>query len=236
MKDSVLIVGVGGLGVPAATALARAGAHNFALIDADPVELSNLPRQVIYGFGDIGAPKVAAAARRLAQVYPGARIETYQCELAPANAVDLISRHGFVIDATDNPATKFLINDTCLSTGRAFVYGGVLGLTGQAMSVIPGRTACLRCLFEEPPDEAEIASCREAGIIGPVAGVIGEVQADEALHWIRGETLELAGAILTYDGSNTARFRRTTVAARPGCRCGAARGHDGAASLAPSTR
>ena len=95
---------------------------------------------------------------------------------------------------TDSPAAKFLINDTCVAVGRPFVYGGVLGLTGQAMTVIPGRTACLRCLFEEPPDEADAASCREAGVIGPIAGAIGEVQAAEAIAWASGRMPSCRGA------------------------------------------
>ncbi|MGH7932064.1 MAG: HesA/MoeB/ThiF family protein [Candidatus Binataceae bacterium] len=223
-NERVLIVGVGGLGVPAATALARAGMRNFGLIDADSIDLSNLPRQVIYSVADIGAHKVSAAARRLAETYPGLALETHHCELDSANAVQIITGFDFVIDATDSPVAKFLINDTCVALKRPFIYAGLLGWTGQAMTVIPGRTACLRCLFEEPPDEAEIASCREAGIIGPVAGAIGEIEAAEAIRVIGGGRPALAGAILTYDGAGTARIRLTPVAARAGCGCGAAAG------------
>jgi adenylyltransferase/sulfurtransferase len=221
-KDRVLIVGAGGLGAPAAWTLVRAGARAISLIDPDPVELSNLPRQVLYGASDIGLPKVIAAARRLAEMNPAAEIEIHQAELTSANAAELISRHAFVIDATDNPAAKFLINDRCAALGIPFVYGGVLGMSGQAMTVLPGRTACLRCLFEEPPDEAEIASCREAGIIGPLAGAIGAAQAAEALRWIRGETPALAGAMLTFDANDMIRIRTVPITARPGCACGAA--------------
>jgi len=221
-NDRVLIVGVGGLGVPAAMALVRAGVCKLGLIDPDPIELSNLARQVIYRVSDLGAPKVVAAARRLSETHPAVQIEAHQYELNAANAAEVISHYGFVIDATDNPVTKFLINDTCVAARRPFVYGGVLGLTGQAMTVIPGRSACLRCLFEDPPDEAEIASCREAGIVGPVAGAIGEIEAAEAIGWLRGETPALAGSMLTYDGSGPGRIRLMPVAARPGCGCGAA--------------
>jgi molybdopterin-synthase adenylyltransferase len=222
-NDSVLIVGVGGLGVPAAMALVRAGVRKLGLIDPDPIELSNLARQVIYRVSDLGKPKVVAAARRLSESHPDVQIETYQSEFNAANAAEVVSHYGFVIDATDNPATKFLINDTCVAARRPFVYGGVLGLTGQAMTVIPGRSACLRCLFEDPPDEAEIASCREAGIVGPVAGAIGEIEAAEAMRWLRGETPALAGSMLTYDGGGIGRIRLTPVAPRPGCGCGAAK-------------
>lgn len=221
----ILIVGTGGLGVPAALALARAQAAGAAklrrlgLIDPDPVELSNLHRQIIFGNDDLGRHKVEAAARHLLRMAPRLAIEKFAIALDERNAREIIERFAVVIDGTDSPAAKFLINDTCLVTGRAFVYGGVLGMTGQAMTVIPGETACLRCLFEEAPDAAEVASCREAGIIGPIAGAIGELQAREALRLVSGEAPEIAGRILTYDGAGAPRVRVTTVNPRPGCAC-----------------
>lgn len=221
-NDRVLIVGVGGLGTPAAAALVRGGARSIAMIDPDLVELSNLPRQVLFGQSDIGSPKAIAAARRLKQMNPAVEIETRRIELTSANADDLIRGCGFVIDATDNPAAKFLINDRCVALRTPFVYGGVLGMTGQAMTVLPGVSACLRCLFEGPPDEDEIASCRDAGIVGPVAGAIGEAQATEALRWIRGEMPALAGMMLSFDATGMIRTRTVTISARPGCGCGAA--------------
>jgi len=219
----ILIVGVGGLGVPAAIAAVRAGVPRLGLVDPDPVELSNLHRQVIYGASDIGVPKVTAAERRLRQSSPQVEIKTHHCELNPANARAMIESYDFTIDATDNPLTKFLINDTCVALGRPFAYGGVLGMTGQTMTVLPRRTACLRCLFEEPPDENEIASCRDAGIIGPIAGAIGEVQAAEAISYLRGGMPALAGMMLTYDAKGLGRIRLTPIAARLGCGCGAAK-------------
>ena len=237
----ILIVGAGGLGVPAAMAIRRAGScareasgareasYAVVLVDPDPVELSNLCRQVIYREADIGLPKVEAAVRRLACAAAELAIEAHRCALDTSNAFDLIAACDFVIDATDNPAAKFLINDTCIAAQRPFAYGGVIGMKGQAMTVIPSRTACLRCLFEEPPDEAGIASCREAGIVGPVAGAIGEVQAAQALQWLRGERPTLAGKILTWDGAANGignRTRITPVEPRRGCRCGAEREGD----------
>jgi molybdopterin-synthase adenylyltransferase len=229
-KGSCLIVGVGGLGVPATLALARGGAKRLGLADPDPVELSNLPRQVIYGSSSLGKLKAESAAERLRERWPKLKIETFPVALEASNAAELIERHDFIIDATDSPAAKFLINDTCLAVGRPFVYAGVLGMTGQAMTVVPGRTACLRCLFEQPPDPEEIANCRDAGIIGPMAAVIGETEAAEALQWLRGNKPELAGKILTYDGAGIPRIRVTPVSARVGCRCGAARATDDASA------
>jgi molybdopterin/thiamine biosynthesis adenylyltransferase len=232
----ILIVGVGGLGVPAALALVNArvtsSSLRLTLVDPDLIELSNLPRQIIFGDSDVGTPKVTAAARRLSAISPAAAIESIQAALDTANAADLIARCDFVIDATDSPATKFLINDVCVDRGVPFAYGGVLGLSGQAMTVLPRTTACLRCLFEEPPDEAEVASCREAGIIGPVAGAIGEAQAADALAFVSGRMPALAGKMLTVDGSYTGRIRLTPIATRVGCRCGAAEANATAGSVA----
>jgi len=231
----ILIVGAGGLGLPAAWSLARAGIRSFGLIDPDAVELSNLPRQIIFGESDLGVPKVSAAARRLEALSPGLAIEPLHASLDAVNAAEIISRFDFVIDATDNPTTKFLINDICIELGRPFVYGGVLGLSGQAMTVMPRRSACLRCLFEGPPDEAEIASCREAGMIGPVAGAIGEAQAAEALSFVNDRMPALPGNMLTLDGSNLGRIRLTPIAARIGCRCGAAESNVAAGTAATTS-
>jgi molybdopterin-synthase adenylyltransferase len=219
--DRILIVGVGGLGVPALWALARAGARRLTLIDPDPVELSNLARQVIFSTSDIGTPKVEAAARWLGERFPEASVERHAIALDASNATRLVAQHDFVIDATDSPLAKFLINDTCIAARTRFVYGGVVGMTGQAMTVLPGETACVRCVFETPPDVDEIQSCREAGIVGPVAGAVGEMQAGEAMRAVRAQPLLLSGKILTYDASGPSRVRMMEVSPRPGCDCGA---------------
>ncbi len=212
---------MGGLGVPASWALARAGAVRLTLVDPDPVELSNLPRQIMFSTSDIGTPKVEAAARWILARFPGVEVERHAIALDVTNAAGLVGGHDFVIDATDSPAAKFLINDTCIAARIPLVYGGVVGMTGQAMTVIPGETACVRCVFETPPDEDEIQSCREAGIVGPVAGAIGEMQAGEAMRAARAQTLLLSGKILTYDASGPSRVRITAVSPRAGCACGA---------------
>ncbi len=219
----ILIVGVGGLGVPAAWSLARDGASRLTIVDPDPVELSNLARQVIFRASDLGAPKVTAAASWISARYPSCKVDHHAVALDASNAMDLVAAHEFVIDATDDPATKFLINDVCVAARIPFVYGGVIGMTGQAMSVVPGESACLRCVFENPPGADEIATCREAGILGPVAGAIGMIQAAEAMRASRAEKLQLKNKILTYDCAVTARVRIAVVAARPGCGCGASK-------------
>jgi len=221
-RKSILIVGVGGLGAPAALSLAKArSAVSLGLIDPDPVETSNLHRQIIYKGADVSRPKVEAAASRLREIDADFEIETMQMAIEADNARAIIKRFDFVIDGTDSPDIKFLINDVALATATPFAYGGVLGLTGQAMTILPGRTACLRCLFETAPDPNEVASCREAGILGPVAGVIGNLQAREALTIVTGGIPALAGGILTYDATAVPRMRFSKISPRSGCICGA---------------
>jgi len=230
-KGRILIVGIGGLGVPAAWTLAHAGIEHLTLVDPDPVELSNLPRQFIYRESDLGKSKAESAAIRLRERFPKTEIDARAIAFEPHNAIDLAAAHDFLVDGTDNPEAKFLINDAALEAGRPFAYGGVLGLSGQVMTIVPGRSACLLCLFEVPPDREEIASCQEAGIVGPVAGVIAQVQAAEAIASLSGVLRPLAGRILTYDAAALARFRVTDVPARSGCECGAWHGKSAAAPV-----
>lgn len=218
---NILIVGMGGLGVPASIALARHRGLTLTLLDPDPVELSNLPRQILYRPEDIGRPKVDAAAGHLRRLNPELDVRPIARALDASNALEIIGACRFVIDGTDNPITKFLINDICVGLGRPFAYGGVVGLTGQALTVLPGASACLRCLFETPPNEAEIISCREAGILGPTAGIIGIVQAREAITYCQGGRPQLVDRILTYDG-RSGRIRLAPLSLRAGCGCGEA--------------
>jgi molybdopterin/thiamine biosynthesis adenylyltransferase len=220
VRGKVLIVGVGGLGIPAALRLAQAGIGPVTLLDPEQIELSNLARQVIYRTSDVGAPKAQTAARRLRERLPNFEANFIVGTLRADNVHAIVASHDFIIDGTDDPVAKFLINDTCVDTRRPFAYGGVLGFFGQAMTVLPGTTACLRCLFEGPPSEGEIATCRDAGILGPVAGIIGTLQADEAGLFLSGARPALCGRILTYD-ARASRTRLTNITPRQGCRCGA---------------
>src|ERR1700683_2292610 len=209
-SKKILIVGVGGPGAPAAIAIAKAHAVAcVGLIDSDPVEISNLHRQVIYTSADVGRPQGEAAARPLREGDREWEIETMPLALEADNARAIIERFDFIVDGTDSPATKFLINDVALATATPFAYGGVLGMSGQVMTVIPGRTACIRCLFEDAPDPQEVASCREAGILAPAAGGVGNLQAREAIGITTGRASALAGGILAYDASSTPRVRFT---------------------------
>lgn len=220
-SGKILVIGAGGLGLPAASSAAGGGAARITLIDPDMVELSNLPRQTLFFDRDLGRPKAQVAAQRLEQHFPGLQVQAIVGRLEAGNALELIRAHDIVIDATDDPAAKFLINDACLAASRPFVYGGVLGFQGQALAVLPGRSACLRCLFEGVPAAEEVASCREAGILGPVAGFIGIVQGREGANYLRGRPMDLVGRLLSYD-LRRGQARRVALAPRVGCQCGAA--------------
>ena len=215
----ILIIGAGGLGVPAALAAARLSRAQLTMVDPEKVELSNLARQIVYRVSDLGLPKAEVCAAQLRRRYPTVEVQACPIAFDQHNGADLIRAHDFTIDATDDPIVKFLINDLSLKVGRPFSYGGVLGMRGQTMTIMPGRGgACLRCLFEEPPLEHEVASCRDAGIIGPVAALIGEVQGAEAARCLRGEPPQLASRMLTYDASDL-RMRTIEVKPRADCFC-----------------
>jgi molybdopterin/thiamine biosynthesis adenylyltransferase len=214
----VLVVGAGGLGTPAAAHLAAAGVGTIGLVDFDVVDPSNLHRQVLYTAADHGRAKVEALGARLVALHPQGTVETVPARLGPDNAPGLLARFDFVIDGTDALATKFLVNDAAVATGTPYSHAGVLGFLGQTMTVLPRRSTCYRCLFGAPPPAGEVPSCQEAGILGPVAGVIGTIQAAEAIRYLLGADVLLADRLLTYDAL---RSRWRTVQLRPNPRCAA---------------
>lgn len=219
-----LVIGAGGLGVPAVLAVARMNCAHLTIVDPDQVQLSNLARQVIYRAADLGESKAEVCAAELRRRCVAVEVQACPIAFDERNGAELIRTHDFTIDATDDPGIKFLINDLSLKLGRPFSYGGVLGMRGQTMTVMPGRGgACLRCLFEEPPLEHEVASCRDAGILGPVAGLIGEIQGAEAARCLRGETPQLACRLLSYDAGDL-RMRTIEVKQRADCFCAKYRG------------
>lgn len=215
-QSRVLIVGVGGLGAPGALRLAAAGVGTLGLIDGDAVELSNLHRQIIYRTTDIGQPKVAAAAARLATLYPRVGVRCFARRLTADNAAHIFGDFDFIIDATDGIASKYLVNDVAVLCGVPFSHAGALAFEGQTMTVVPRHSACLRCLFPSPPAPDEMPTCQEAGIIGSVAGSIGVLQATEALKYLLGVGTCLTNRLLTYDAL-TARWRTIVLARRRDC-------------------
>jgi molybdopterin/thiamine biosynthesis adenylyltransferase len=198
-RARILIVGVGGLGSPAALQLASAGVGTLGLIDFDAVEISNLHRQIIYRTPDLGRPKAAVEAERLTTTYPHVSVESFQDRLSPANLSQIFSRFDFIIDGTDRIAAKYLVNDGAVLCGVPYSHAGVSGFYGQTMTVMPRRSACFRCLFPVPPREGEVPSCQDAGIIGALAGSIGLLQALEALKYILRIGTLLTNRLIIFD-------------------------------------
>jgi molybdopterin/thiamine biosynthesis adenylyltransferase len=214
---SALVIGAGGLGGPALLVLAAAGVGRLVLLDDDAVETSNLSRQPLFGEGDLGARKAAAAAARLTALHPSLRVDAYDLRFDAEGAVEILRSVDVVLDGSDNFPTKFLANDAALSAGRPLVHGGVLRSTAQLLSIVPGGPGgCLRCLFEGPPPPGLVPSCAEAGVVGALAGFAGALMGAEALRLLQGERGAYEGRLLTFE-SRTARSRLVPVRRRPGC-------------------
>lgn len=216
-QGRVVVIGAGGLGSPAAFYLAAAGVGTLGLVDYDRVELSNLQRQILHSTQDIGRDKVESAKEKLNRLNPEVEIQTHPVRLEKENAAEIFSAYDFIIDGSDNFATKFLVNDVAVALGKPFSHAGIVRLQGQTMTVLPGRSACYRCLFKEPPPPGEILNCQQAGILGAIAGTIGSIQATEAIKWLAGmEEDLLTDRLLIYD-AKTVRFRTVEVRKAPRC-------------------
>ncbi len=222
MSGRVLVVGAGGLGSPVSLYLAAAGVGRIGIVDADCVDMSNLQRQVIHTMADVGRPKVESAREKMLAINPDTRVDALRARLDASNASELIADYDFVVDATDNFASKFLISDTCVASGKPFVYGGVLRFGGQAFTHLPA-TACLRCVYGGVPPEGTVPRNEEAGVLGAVVGVIGTIQATEALKFLTGAGRLLTDRLLMFDAM-TADFR--TLAVKRNANCAACGGRD----------
>lgn len=208
----VLLIGMGGLGAPAALYLAAAGVGALGLADADTVSLSNLQRQVLYQTDDVGRPKVEIAAERLSAINPHVAIEPHPVWLDASNAGDLISRYDLILDGTDDFSTRFAVGDACVAHGKTLVSGALGRWTGQ-VGVFHGQP-CYRCLVPEIPPDAE--TCALVGVVGALAGVIGSMMALEAVKTITGAGQSLAGRLLIYDAL-AAETRTVRIGADPSC-------------------
>ena len=216
LKAQVLIVGAGGLGSPVGLYLAAAGVGTIGIIDSDSVEISNLQRQIAHFTRDIGISKVDSAAEKMKAINPDISVRTYSEFLCAENITEIIKDYDFVIDGTDNFPTKFLVNDACIFLGVPFSHGGILRFNGQTMTVIPGQTACYRCCFRKPPPPDAVPSCAQAGVLGAVAGMLGTIQAAEALKFITGAGELLTNELLTFDARNMA-FRKIKLKKQENC-------------------
>ena len=233
---SALVIGAGGLGGPALLVLASAGIGRLVLVEDDAVETSNLNRQPLFGEGDLGARKAAAAAARLGALFPSLRVDARDQRFDPESADGLLAEVDLVVDGSDNFATKFLANDAALRSRRPLVHGGVLRTTAQLLSVVPGGLGgCLRCLFEAPPPPGQVPTCAQAGVLGALAGFAGALMGAEALRLLRGERGAYEGRLIVWE-SRAARPRVVPVRRRAGCVCGAPAAHDRAAVEVTSSR
>jgi molybdopterin/thiamine biosynthesis adenylyltransferase/molybdopterin synthase catalytic subunit/rhodanese-related sulfurtransferase len=222
-RASVLIVGCGGLGVPAMSYLAASGIGRLGLVDADVLEASNLHRQPIYALEDAGRPKVDLAAERLRTVNPALDVRTYRTRLDPGNAPELIAGYDIVIDCTDSIASKLALNDACVRSGQPAVFASVYQYEGQLQVVRPGQGPCLRCIWPEAARDGLLGACAEAGVLGPVPGVLGTLQALEALKVLLGLPGQLTDAVLMVD-LLTLNVTRLRARRAPDCPRHAARG------------
>jgi len=196
---SVLLVGAGGLGSPAATYLAAAGVGTIGLVDFDRVEASNLQRQILYGTSDVGRPKLEAAKERLTDLNPHVEVKTHDLRLTSDNALDLIDQYDVVADGTDNFPTRYLVNDACVMTGTPNVYASIFRFEGQVSVFATEDGPCYRCLYEEPPPPGLVPSCAEGGVLGILPGLIGTLQATEVIKQITGIGEPLIGRLLMVD-------------------------------------
>lgn len=218
----ILVVGAGGLGSPAAMYLAAAGVGTIGLVDFDRVDLSNLQRQILHGTGDLGRPKLDSARDRLGDLNPHVQVETFDTRLTSRDALDLLRDWDIVLDGSDNFPTRYLVNDACVLLGKPYVYGSIFRFDGQVSVFAAPGGPCYRCLFAEPPAPGLVPSCAEAGVLGVLPGVIGSLQALEALKLVLGVGESLVGRLVTFDALRL-RFREMTVQRDPACAvCGEA--------------
>ena len=218
----VLCIGAGGLGSPASLYLAAAGVGTIGLVDFDEVDVTNLQRQVLYGTSDVGRPKLEAAAERLRGLNPDISLELHATPLTAANARELVAAYDVVLDGTDNFPARYLVNDACVIVGRPNAYGSIYRFEGQASVFATKEGPCYRCLHPQPPPPGLVPSCAEGGVLGVLPGVIGTIQATEALKLVLGIGETLAGRFLIFDALRM-RFRELTLRKDPECPvCGVA--------------
>jgi molybdopterin/thiamine biosynthesis adenylyltransferase/rhodanese-related sulfurtransferase/molybdopterin converting factor small subunit len=213
---SVLCIGAGGLGSPVAMYLAAAGIGRLGIVDFDTVDFSNLQRQILHGTPDVGRPKLASAKDRLNALNPNVHIETYEVALSSQNALQLFEPYDVIVDGTDNFPTRYLVNDACVLTGKPNAYGSIFRFEGQASVFATKDGPCYRCLYPEPPPPGLVPSCAEGGVLGVLPGMIGVIQATEAVKLILGIGEPLIGRFLIYDALRM-RFRELKLRKDPDC-------------------
>lgn len=215
-RSRVLIIGAGGLGSPTSMYLAAAGVGTIGIVDFDVVDASNLQRQILHGTSDIGSLKLDSAAATLREINPHVHVERYPVRLDSANALEIFRDYDLVVDGTDNFPTRYLANDACVIAGKPYVYGSIFRFEGQnSVFAMPGQP-CYRCLFAEPPPPGMVPSCSEGGVLGVLPGIVGTIQAMEAIKLLLGKGESLAGRILMFDALRM-KFRELRLKRDPSC-------------------
>lgn len=212
----MLLIGAGGLGSPAGLYLAAAGVGTIGLVDFDVVDVTNLQRQIVHGTSTVGKPKLASATARLKDLNPYVNIEGFETRLTSGNALEIMKDFDLVIDGTDNFATRYLVNDACVLLGKPNVYGSIFRFEGQASVFHAGAGPCYRCLYQEPPPPGLVPSCAEGGVFGVLPGIIGSIQALEAIKLALGRGETLVGRLLLFDALRL-RFRELKLRKDPDC-------------------
>jgi adenylyltransferase/sulfurtransferase len=215
-EASVMVVGAGALGSPVLAYLAGAGVGRIGVVDEDTVELSNLPRQPLHFTPDLGANKAESAAAKLMLMNPDALVEPYPARLGRMNAEAMLMGADLVVDCSDSFATRYAVNDTCCTMGVPLVEGGVLAFDGLVLAIKPGESACYRCAFPVEPAPGSVPTCREAGVLGAMAGIVGSIQALEALKLLTGVGEPLTDRMLQVDGA-TMDFVQVVTERREDC-------------------
>jgi adenylyltransferase/sulfurtransferase len=213
---SVLVVGAGGLGSPAALYLAAAGVGRIGLVEFDRLDISNLQRQILFDTPSVGRPKIETATRRLRELNPSIEIVPHELRLTSANALDVLRPYDVVLDASDNFPTRYLVNDACVLLGKPNVYGSIFRFVGQASVFHPPRGPCYRCMYSQPPPPGLVPSCEEGGVLGVVPGLVGVIQATEAMKLLLGQGDTLVGRMLLVDLMRMS-FRELRVPRNPEC-------------------
>src|SRR5499425_2284328 len=212
----VLCIGTGGLGSPLALYLAAAGVGTIGLVDFDVVDFTNLQRQVIHFTGDVGRPKLESAQEKIAAINPFVNVRKFETKLTSQNALEIFSDFDIIVDGTDNFPTRFLVNDACVFTGKPNVYGSIFRFEGQASVFAAKDGPCYRCLYPEPPPPGLVPSCAEGGVLGILPGMVGMIQATEAIKLILGSGEPLIGRLLLVDALGM-RFRELKLRKNPEC-------------------
>ncbi len=216
LSSKVLLVGAGGLGSPAALYLAAAGVGTLGIIDFDRVALSDLQRQILHTGKDLKKPKVDSAREKLSAINPDIKVIAYNERLTSKNALEIIKEYDVIVDGSDNFPTRYLVNDACVLLRKPNVHGSVLRFDGQVTVFMPGDGPCYRCLYPTPPPPGAVPSCAEAGVLGVLPGLIGSIQATEAIKILLNQGRSLKGRLLIYDALNL-EFSEVSIKRNPNC-------------------